>query len=74
MQVLFCSFLQRVCNLINCSKTRAHFPIKGIHREVSGQQMVPTQLLSLHSPQVEYSISAAENLIIRLVNNTPVEN
>ena len=36
--------------------------------------MVPTQLLSLHSPQVEYSINAAENLIIRLVNNTPVEN
>lgn len=36
--------------------------------------MVPTQLLSLHGPQVEYFINAAENLIIRLVNNTPVEN
>lgn len=49
------------------------FPIKRIHREVSGLHMVPTQLLRLHGPQVEYFINVAENLIIRLVN-TPVEN
>lgn len=50
------------------------FPIKRIHREVSGQHMVPTQLLSLHGPQVEYFISVAENLIISLVNNPVLIN